>query len=185
MEHDYPALLLQAEEVGKPRMRIQPVNDDSDPVFFVPCRVLISYKLELKPGERVLLMVPAGRAGDGSGPADRTRYWFLSGQEGEDWMPKPAPWNEAGIDYDASALDFYGYDAEQQLLPVREKLHGVWRNMADRVEEKSSLPFLPQGRNGRQTKRLLRGEAAFLPGVGLVVTPLLLCSPCGQTRPPA
>ncbi len=129
MAENSPALLLKAEDAGKPREYQQ--DADLDPVFTVPCRVLCSHQLPLNPGELVLLSVPSGPSGDESGPAERTRFWFLYGPPGEEWMPVPHP--DLPGAFKASALDFHGFDAESLLLSVRDSLRGVWKDMADRM----------------------------------------------------
>ncbi len=141
MEKDYPALLLKAVNSDKHPILRHPDTADLDPTFTILCCVLCSHKLEPRPGDFVLLRVPSGRCGDESGPAERTRYWFVSGKEGEDWMPER--WRRgkpSGYHYVVNALDFHGFDAEWLLLPEREKLHGVWRDMADMVANKEPSP---------------------------------------------
>ncbi len=134
MDEDYPALLLKAQDAGKVRRMWQ--DTDLDPVFYVPCRVLASYKLAPKPGDFVELSVPAANGNvNKSRFADETLYWFVSGRaEDKQWQPVRRAEPPAG--YDASALDFYGFDAEKHLLPARDRLHGIWRDMADMVAEK-------------------------------------------------
>ncbi len=134
MAADYPAMLLKAQDSGKVRRMWH--DADLDPIFYVPCRVLASYKLAPKPGDYVELAVPAANgAGKESSFADETLYWFVSGSaEDKQWLPVRRAEPPAG--YDASALDFYGFDAEEHLLPARDRLRGIWRDMADMVAEK-------------------------------------------------
>ncbi len=129
MEEDYPALLLKAEEVGQARWHFVDPWDTSGGYYCVPCRVLRSHKLEPRPGALVLLAVYSEKE------AREARYWFVSGStDTGHWMPVRV--SEDQSVYTASSLDFYGFDAERMLLPVRGKLRGIWREMADMVAEK-------------------------------------------------
>ncbi len=134
IDKDYPALLLEKIAVVGHHS-----TDDLDRVYHVSCCVLYSHKTEAKAGDSVVLYVPSGSCKDERAPAERTRYWLVSGQGDNDWMLHGRPEKVSGQSYIVNALDFHGFDAEQELLPVHASLQGVWKEMADIVAERKKV----------------------------------------------
>ncbi len=129
-ERDCPAMLLRAE--GEPDGYHWELREPSaEPVFGVPCRVVVSHRMEAPEGALVYLTVPACKApGKEALFAEAVRYWFVAGGKGN------APLRRLSADksvYAASALHAQGFDAAGMLHPDADELRGDWARMADAV----------------------------------------------------